>query len=572
MTSKIEGIIGSIIATSNIERAIKLRDACDMVHSSGETVNFENIDITPDSLPKDDIYEELNKLIKMHQSLLTKLDIGTNKGYHNKKTKVFKEARTVEVALLSDFWMGSIIKKDQYLTPNVKVVVMPKLDGCSCCVRFTKNESEKFELEASTTRGVKKGFETRSTNLNDKVIDLIGDLIDNLNKGFTIRGIKSTEITQITFRGEIVIKDKTKITSAAAPYVAGKINGGSEVWEKAKDNLEYVPYETTRVYYHDSGKIKDFTPTQTETFEILKSLNFLKIPVLHYSGDKLDDIKAMFEKLDSEITHPIDGVVYCSEDWQYPRSETDTMDSVYGKYAWKPSSEIKTSITEIHYNITRTGQLGLEVLFEPVENNGKTWARSKTAISRMLGFPDIGIGSNVSIKIMNEMSAQIVEAEAAEIVKNRWVCPKVCPFCGAKTELKKSGQTVVLRCTNASCRAINSMKIETYLKTLNIKGFGPKSIESLPNGFISELPAKLNIKGKTLAAPTRQLFVALGFGGEQTVDKWINSTKLKGRGELTVDKNYNEVCEILVDKLEEKDKNEFLEDYVELFCSFKELK
>ena len=167
----IESIIGNIIATSNIERAIKLRDACDMCHSSGDSIKFENINITPENLPKDDIYEELNKLIKLHQLLLTKLDMGTRAGYHNKKTKIFREARTIEVATLSPEWMGSISKSSEYLAPpNKKVVVMPKLDGCSCCIRFTKNEDGKFELSFSTTRGVKKGFETRTTNLDNKVI------------------------------------------------------------------------------------------------------------------------------------------------------------------------------------------------------------------------------------------------------------------------------------------------------------------------------------------------------------------------------------------------------------------
>jgi DNA ligase (NAD+) len=61
--------------------------------------------------------------------------------------------------------------------------------------------------------------------------------------------------------------------------------------------------------------------------------------------------------------------------------------------------------------------------------------------------------------------------------------PKNCPCCGYTLELIKDQ----LFCTNTACSAQLNKRIEHFTKSLGIKGFGPRTVEKLNLGDITEI-------------------------------------------------------------------------------------
>lgn len=81
------------------------------------------------------------------------------------------------------------------------------------------------------------------------------------------------------------------------------------------------------------------------------------------------------------------------------------------------------------------------------------------------------------------------------------VPPTDCPTCNAELELVKDQ----LFCRNNSCVAKTSKQVEHFVKTMKIKGFGPKTIEKLDLQSILELYSLteerlVTIMGKTVGA------------------------------------------------------------------------
>jgi NAD-dependent DNA ligase len=81
------------------------------------------------------------------------------------------------------------------------------------------------------------------------------------------------------------------------------------------------------------------------------------------------------------------------------------------------------------------------------------------------------------------------------------VPPTECPSCDSELELVKDQ----LFCRNNSCTAKTSKQVEHFVKTMKIKGFGPKTIEKLGLESILELYSLteehlVSIMGKTMGA------------------------------------------------------------------------
>ena len=237
-----ESIVRSAIANRDIKQMYELKDICDHIHSTG--LNYKGY--TREDLIEDELYEEMirkiNELSKKTTQVFKK-GVNENGGYIRKDSNlksiegITKLKRTREIKTVDDLWMGSVIKIQKVPDFDEDVILLPKFDGCSCCVRLVRNDlSKDFELDVATTRGTEIGFDVERSNLTHKIVDLIGDLITKMSKH---------NFYNVTIRGEIVRKHKN--INAPASWVAGKINGGDKVWKDAVDELVYIPFEITRI-------------------------------------------------------------------------------------------------------------------------------------------------------------------------------------------------------------------------------------------------------------------------------------------------------------------------------------
>ena len=511
-----ESIVRSAIANRDIKQMYELKDICDHIHSTG--LNYKGY--TREDLIEDELYEEMirkiNELSKKTTQVFKK-GVNENGGYIRKDSNlksiegITKLKRTREIKTVDDLWMGSVIKIQKVPDFDEDVILLPKFDGCSCCVRLVRDDlSKDFELDVATTRGTEIGFDIERSNLTHKIVDLIGDLITKMSKH---------DFYNVTIRGEIVRKHKN--INAPASWVAGKINGGDKVWKDAVDELVYIPFEITRINsstnypFIDGGYIdveKNIVPTQIESCDILN----IDYPYDILMNPSLKDIMDFFDELQHNIDNPIDGVVYCPISWTYPTTKERTQPKQYGKYAWKPSSEGTSILTDVEYSISKEGRIELKFEYEPVMINGKNYKHAKCAINSYFEkIEGISFGDIVIIKLCGDISPYIASFEK-NYNTTPFNLPKKCPFCNNDTEIVTKNKKKMLFCTNENCRGILSQCMLMFLSSMQIKGIADKTLskeknitlETIDHNYICNKYDLIEIfKNKTI----NNLLIGLGF-------------------------------------------------------------
>ena len=539
--------IKKAIAAKDIKTLYELKDICDRIHSTGEAYKGYG----KKDLPKDELYEEMVRLIASTASDTTEMIVAEQTANPDVKHRHQK--------LISDLWMGSITKETEILEiPHA--ILLPKFDGCSCGIKLKRYVgNSEFELVKATTRGTTEGYDLKQTDITDKFKMIGTPLIKALSTAEASKIKLEDKHTlgqalQITIRGEIVLKDRKLASTAPASVVAGKINGGMDVWTKALPTIEFIPYEIIRINYDLADYYNYYVPTQEEVVNLFSQLKLIHFPTLvaDLNKDSLTLVQEHFARLNETIPQPMDGVVYCSSSWRYPTLTEQTKPKQYGKYAWKPSSEATSVLKSISYSLARDGKFTFILTYEPVKINGKNYMNAKTATSRMEMLKGIGIGSVITVKLAGDISPMIVDFLNEDNVEP-FELPKKCPFCKTKTVLRK-GKTPTLSCPNPACPEVAKQKMLNFLKTMKIKGVADAKLSALnpitlekvndnyfPEGFLVE---------KLESTDTRTFLVALGIGGAQAVDK-----RIKANSDLnpldTIPDNYDEIYELIKDDIDE---------------------
>lgn len=614
------------IANHDLRAMYALKDICDKLHAGVPEVDGFTV------LPDDQLYEEMDRCLAEVHELSLELDAAIKADSSNCKIVTAKGLLNsqrpkcrVNEAKLSDLWMGSIPKlMDVKAIPNA--IIMPKFDGCSCGVKYVRSNEGIFEPVKATTRGIDTSHKQQNTDILDKYVtvgtSLTAALNDELKSDdpYTFsNGLTLANIYSLTIRGEIVALDKAQVTTAAAPYVAGKINGGMQVWKAALANICFIPYEIMRMQLDDptynrlklepddeetllrppmpmssdapayilraqSNKIDptllvgiDYTPSQTETIELLDRLGQITYDTfdsidLKSDQASLDLILEFFQHYQNELAQPVDGVVYCGSEWRYPQVKSESTTSSYTKYAWKPTSESTTKLTGVIYNISRDGKIGLETTYDPIRMNGKTFTRCKTAPTRMNKLAGIGIGSVITIELCKDINPQIKEFEEDPNIEP-YQFPTKCPFCNHAItrrdgKSKAEAGKVILTCTNKGCLEQLIQKYKFFLGQLKIKGVAEGKLRklgkkmNLRNIIHQHLSKTPNAVYNALSTITiRSFLFGLGFGTSNQIEK---ATPDINDFDLMVD-HFDELIVPLIGKTDDPFVKDVL-DYVDKNC------
>lgn len=519
--------IEKAIKENDIETLSILKNALDEVHSTGKTVTLTKpkLTLTPENLPPDEDYESICKILR------TPLYIAPS-------------IPNVKMSWLPELWMGSFPKPDDIkLCDNG--VMMPKFDGVSAGLKFVKNADNEIVLQLAQTRGVRADITSKMKLLVDSL-----QLKLNLYEGF-----KDITDLSICIRGEVVLKDKGLTQSAPAPYIAGKINGSQEVFEEAVNTMEFIPYEIMRLTkYKEHIRV-----TQKECFDLLKSMNQLKFEPIYMKEYNLREVQNAFDVYSKELKEPLDGIVYCSENWTYPITEAETHPSVYGKWAWKPSKEEESVVKDFEYSIGRDGKIEIMMIYDEITIDNKKYSRAKVSISRLLALDGIGIGSKIIVRLANGISPFISDFESDDETE-KYELPKKCPFCNKSLKLTQ-GVNVTLKCQNKNCPEILLQKYKNFLKVMGFKGVAEKRIRSLDElnfkNIVDEYIEDDDFRDGINNASVSLLFQALGCGGKQSVVKMLNDTELKNKHLMKVSACKRDVVKVVKDIMED----EFMEDF-----------
>ena len=93
--------------------------------------------------------------------------------------------------------------------------------------------------------------------------------------------------------------------------------------------------------------------------------------------------------------------MYCEKTWTYPTEESAFKSKFYGKYAWKPQSEKHIIVSGLEYSMSKNGDINFNILYKPIQINGKTYSRAKTGTNKLKYFID---NKNIALSRENLLS------------------------------------------------------------------------------------------------------------------------------------------------------------------------
>ena len=172
--------------------------------------------------------------------------------------------------------------------------------------------------------------------------------------------------------------------------------------------------------------------------------------------------------------YPLDGVVTSSTIERLSKVGNVHVVDYEGEIAYKTITETATSkVTEISWNLTRTGKLIPTVIYEPVELSGATLTRALGHNAKYISDNLIDAGAVIEVVRSGEVIPYILGVEEPS---NEVNIPKVCPSCGGSTKWK--GVDIV--CTNPNCSSKEDANIRHWIyNTSPVHGVGGSLITSI---------------------------------------------------------------------------------------------
>ena len=350
-----------------------------------------------------------------------------------------------------------------------KVVIMAKMDGLTCSLRYVDGK-----LVSAETRG--DGLIGEDVTHNAMVIKSIPKRINYKE--------------ELIVDGEIIctkedFKPFEKEYKNPRNFAAGSIRLLDSA-ECAKRNLTFVAWDV----------IKGFEqwPTLIDRFLCIKDLGFTIVPSTpKYTTLELD--LAYIQEIVEHRGYPIDGIVFKFNDIAYGKSLGSTSHHFNNAIAYKFYDETyETHLKYIEWTMGRTGVLTPVAVFEPIEIDGATVERASlhnVSVMREIMGNCCYAGQRIKVFKANQIIPQIMSADKMDygdvvahggITVDGFSGEIYCPICGGSTSLKESDSgTINLVCDEPTCKGklINKLDHFCSKKGLDIKGLSKATLEKL---------------------------------------------------------------------------------------------
>jgi DNA ligase (NAD+) len=198
-----------------------------------------------------------------------------------------------------------------------------------------------------------------------------------------------------------------------------------------------------------------------------------------------EDIYDFYKKVESfrsELPYEIDGIVIKVNSLKIQKNLGEIARSPRWATAVKyPPQQTQTQITDIVFQVGRTGVITPVALMTPAEVGGVTITTATLHNFHELQKKDIRIGDTVILHRAGDVIPEIVSVtdphrdQRAEPIKPPLFCPECC------SDLYSQEGEVALRCVNTQCPAIKKGLVIHFVsrKALNIDHVGEKLIEEL---------------------------------------------------------------------------------------------
>ncbi len=358
-----------------------------------------------------------------------------------------------------------------------------KLDGLTIVLTY-----EKGKLKKAVTRG------------NGEV----GELVTPNARTFSNLPLQIPFQGNLVVRGEAVIRYSDfermneEIEDVDAKYknprnlCAGSVRQlNSEI--TAGRNVNLIVFALIQA--EENGESVDFKNSRMEQFRWLKQQGFDVVEHFLVNAENVENRVHWFSEAITKNDIPSDGLVLLLENISYGESLGRTAKFPRNAIAFKWRDETaQTRLEYIEWSPSRTGLINPVAVFEPVELEGTTVSRASVHNISIMENLRLGEGDQITVYKANMIIPQIAENQTKS---GTIQIPQVCPVCGGKTEIRRTGDVKFLYCTNPECQAKQIKAFELFVSrnAMNMDGLSGATMEKfIARGFIREFADIFHLK------------------------------------------------------------------------------
>ena len=250
------------------------------------------------------------------------------------------------------------------------------------------------------------------------------------------------------------------------------------------------------IFVHGLGQVKGeggLPPTQSEAFEVFKSLGFRVIEYTKRCSDiqEVEEFIRDFQPKRDTLDYEIDGMVVKVDSLEDQKSLGKTTHAPRWMIAFKyPAERKETVVEDIRIQVGRTGALTPVAVLKPVSISGTTVTRASLHNRDEIERLDVRIGDHVQVEKSGEIIPKVMEVIKEKRKKSlpKFKFPEKCPVCGGKAE--RFGEEVAVRCINFACPAQLRARIRHFAQrnAMDIEHLGEVWIETfVAKGFIKDV-------------------------------------------------------------------------------------
>jgi DNA ligase (NAD+) len=497
-------------------------DAKNRIEELKEILNQASIDYYVNDNPKMEDYEydrlmaELIDLEDKNPDLKTP-DSPTNRIGGEVLSKFEKVVHPNKMMSLADAFsydeLKDFDKRVKAVAPNATYLCELKIDGLSVSLRY-----ENGVLRLGATRG--NGSVGENITHNVKTIKSIP--------------LKLSKPLTLEVRGEIFMprdsfiklnlereENEEELFANCRNAAAGSVRQlDSKV--AASRNLDAF------LYYNLDQNVK----TQEEALTSMKEIGF-KVNPLYKHCNNIDEVISYIEEMGEKrpnLPYDIDGIVIKVNEMELHDIIGETVKYPKWAIAYKfPPEEVKTKLTDIVFQVGRTGVITPVAIFKPVFVQGSLISKATLHNEDYIKEKDIHINDTVIIHkagdVIPEVVKPVIEDRGNDLIEFKMI--DKCPCCGS--ELVRIPGEADYYCLNDYCedKIINKIIHFASKPAYNIDSLGDKLCEQLfQAGFITDIASIFRLKTQY-----ESLIVLPGLG-EKSINKLIEAVEESKKNNL----------------------------------------
>ena len=381
-------------------------------------------------------------------------------------------------------------------------VVMPKMDGLTCSVRYVGGD-----LVSAETRGD----------------GLIGEDILHCARAIKNLPLHINYKNEIVIDGEVIItyedfeKINTKLPKDQQYKHPRNLASGSirqlDSKVAAERNLKFIAWKVVRGckdnIYNGCNNNLFFDRLAFAEIAGFDVVNMYGLPSFARDKGNVEYAIEEMKRWAKNNSYPIDGCVIGYDDVVYGESLGATGHHLRSQIAYKFYDELyETKLLNIEWTMGKTNILTPTAVFKTVNIDGTDVSRA--SLHNISIIKKLGLTNNCTVMVYkaNQIIPQIDSClqdgnSAIEI-------PKSCPVCGGLTQIVKENETEVLVCANINCRGKLLGRLNNFVsrKCMNIENLSSATLEKLISlGYINDFKSIYH-----LSEHKRKLIKLDGFG------------------------------------------------------------